>query len=155
MKRYLGVFIALIFLSAVVGCGKKEAATEEMQEPMSMEAVSSINATTTQATPQQKAAEVIKVETAQPQAAQVVPMPTASLVKPSGKDIQTALKNAGYYSGPVDGKIGPLTKKAIVDFQTANKLGADGKVGPRTWSILGTYLNAPVAATMPAKQKKN
>ena len=163
MKSYLGVIIALIFLSAVVGCAKKEAATEEMQEPMSMETVSSINATATQAAPQQKAAEVTKVESAQPQAAQAVPLPTASFTKPSGQDIQTALKNAGYYSGTVDGKIGPLTKKAIAAFQTANKMQADGKVGPKTWSMLSTYLNAAATSTMagqsapskPAKQKKN
>jgi len=55
--------------------------------------------------------------------------------------IQTALKNAGYYTGTVDGKKGPQTKKAIEDFQKANSLPVDGKVGPKTWSALSKYVN--------------
>lgn len=59
---------------------------------------------------------------------------------PTKTEIQTALKNAGYYSGPMDGKIGDKTKKAIEDFQTANGLKADGKVGANTWNKLKKYL---------------
>lgn len=61
-------------------------------------------------------------------------------VRPSEVDIQTALKNAGYYTGNIDGKIGPLSEKAIKDFQAANGLTADGKVGRKTWAILKGYL---------------
>jgi len=60
----------------------------------------------------------------------------------SDKDIQQALKNAGFYQGEIDGKFGPKTKKAIEDFQAKNNLKADGKVGPLTWGKLGVYLNA-------------
>lgn len=56
------------------------------------------------------------------------------------RQIQTALKNAGFDPGPIDGKIGPKTKKAIKDFQAANGLTADGKVGPETWAKLSKYL---------------
>jgi peptidoglycan hydrolase-like protein with peptidoglycan-binding domain len=56
------------------------------------------------------------------------------------------LKNAGYYAGAVDGKIGPITKKAIEEFQKANNLKADGKVGPKTWELLKGHLNPPQAA---------
>lgn len=56
------------------------------------------------------------------------------------KDIQTALKAAGFYTGNVDGKIGPKTKRAIVEFQKAMGLKADGKVGPKTWVELEKYL---------------
>lgn len=66
--------------------------------------------------------------------------PAASKDKPANKDIQQALKNAGLYSGPVDGNIGPKTKKAIRDFQAKNGLHPDGKVGPRTWKKLSAYL---------------
>jgi peptidoglycan hydrolase-like protein with peptidoglycan-binding domain len=59
----------------------------------------------------------------------------------SEKDIQQALKNAGFYQGEIDGKIGPKTKKAIEDFQAKNNLKADGKVGPLTWGKLSVYLN--------------
>jgi cell division protein FtsL len=37
-------------------------------------------------------------------------------VSASIEDVQTALKNAGFYKGSVDGKIGQQTKKAIESF---------------------------------------
>ena len=60
---------------------------------------------------------------------------------PTKKDIQSALKNAGFYTGVVDGKFGLMTKKAIEKFQEANGLKADGKVGPNTWDKLKSYLS--------------
>jgi murein L,D-transpeptidase YcbB/YkuD len=56
------------------------------------------------------------------------------------KDIQIALKNAGYYNGRIDGKIGKNTKRAIREFQKANGLKADGKVGSKTKDLLLQYL---------------
>ncbi|WP_205753862.1 N-acetylmuramoyl-L-alanine amidase [Gottfriedia acidiceleris] len=35
-----------------------------------------------------------------------------------------------------DGIFGPLTEKAVKDFQKKNKLTVDGKVGPKTWAKL-------------------
>lgn len=58
----------------------------------------------------------------------------------SPKQIQQALKNAGYYDGPVDGKIGPKTKAAIIKFQKANGLKPDGVVGKRTSAGLNRHL---------------
>ena len=55
--------------------------------------------------------------------------------------VQTALKGAGFYSGRVDGKIGPGTKSAIIEFQKAQNLKADGVVGRKTWDALKQYLN--------------
>lgn len=57
----------------------------------------------------------------------------------NNEDIQKALKNAGFYAGPIDGKIGPKTKKAVREFQSAKGLKADGKVGPKTWVELEKY----------------
>lgn len=54
--------------------------------------------------------------------------------------IQQALKNAGYYSGAVDGKIGPATRDAVKSFQRDNGLHADGVVGRQTWTKLKVYL---------------
>ena len=59
----------------------------------------------------------------------------------TNKDIQTALKNAGFYNGPIDGKIGRNTKKAIEDFQAANNLKVDGAAGSKTKGLLIKYLN--------------
>lgn len=55
-------------------------------------------------------------------------------------NIQAALKNAGYYQGNIDGKIGTATKEAVKAFQKDNGLEADGVVGRRTWDKLKPYL---------------
>lgn len=52
------------------------------------------------------------------------------------KELQTALKKAGCYSGPVDGDLGRKTKKAIKEFQKKHGLAADGVVGEKTWTLL-------------------
>jgi hypothetical protein len=50
--------------------------------------------------------------------------------------VQKALKAAGYDPGPVDGKKGPLTTKALKEFQKANGLAETGMADPDTWVIL-------------------
>ena len=57
------------------------------------------------------------------------------------QSVQKALKNAGYYTGSIDGKIGRGSKKAIIEFQTDHNLKADGIVGKKTWSKLQEYLS--------------
>jgi peptidoglycan hydrolase-like protein with peptidoglycan-binding domain len=64
----------------------------------------------------------------------------SSSAVPSVSQIQTALQSAGY-TLDVDGKMGGQTRAAIKDFQKANELEPDGKVGKRTWAILEPYLN--------------
>lgn len=59
----------------------------------------------------------------------------------SNEQIQTALKNAGFYSGSIDGQIGPNTEKAIKAFQKENGLKADGIVGAKTKNLLIKHLN--------------
>lgn len=56
------------------------------------------------------------------------------------KQIQKALKSAGYYDGKVDGKIGPRTKDAIKEFQKNEGLKADGIAGRNTKEKLLKYL---------------
>lgn len=56
------------------------------------------------------------------------------------KQIQIALKKAGFYQGEIDRKIGPKTKKAIIDFQRSKRLKPDGVVGLKTWEELSKYL---------------
>jgi len=58
----------------------------------------------------------------------------------SAKQIQKALKNAGYYPGAIDGKIGRMTKKAIRAFQQESGLAVDGIVGKATTAKLREYL---------------
>ncbi len=61
--------------------------------------------------------------------------------KATPNQIQTALRSAGFYSGPIDGKIGKLTTEAIKEFQKANGLTSDGVVGTKTWAKLREFLN--------------
>lgn len=58
----------------------------------------------------------------------------------SVKQIQRGLKNANFYKGQIDGKMGPMTKEAIKRFQKARGLKADGFVGKTTSIELGKYL---------------
>jgi murein L,D-transpeptidase YcbB/YkuD len=58
----------------------------------------------------------------------------------SKKEIQTALKNAGFYNGPVDGVIGKKTRAAIRAFQKANGVKPDGVIGKKTETLLLKYL---------------
>ena len=51
--------------------------------------------------------------------------------------IQTKLKNWGYYAGDVDGIFGSRTETAVKAFQRKNGLTADGVVGPATLKALG------------------
>ncbi len=60
---------------------------------------------------------------------------------PAG-DLQRALKNAGFYDGEIDGKIGPGTRRAIRAFQSENGLEPDGICGKQTWDSLKTHLTS-------------
>lgn len=53
------------------------------------------------------------------------------------RQIQTNLKNWGYYTGAVDGIYGSATEKAVKFFQRQNGLSADGQVGDQTLAALG------------------
>jgi peptidoglycan hydrolase-like protein with peptidoglycan-binding domain len=64
--------------------------------------------------------------------------------RPKAKEIQKALKNAGYTIGKIDGKLGKQTREAIKAFQKANNLPVDGKVGKKTWMALKDYLEKKV-----------
>ena len=60
--------------------------------------------------------------------------------KPTTKEIQRSLKNAGFDPGAVDGKMGQRTQQAIKEFQRTKGLKVDGKVGAKTWKELGKHL---------------
>lgn len=51
--------------------------------------------------------------------------------------IQTKLKNWGYYAGDVDGIYGSATERAVRAFQRKNGLTVDGKAGTQTLEALG------------------
>lgn len=59
---------------------------------------------------------------------------------PATKQVQTALKNAGFYTGNVDGRMGKKTRDAVKAFQKANNLTVSGKVSKKTWILLSGHL---------------
>jgi peptidoglycan hydrolase-like protein with peptidoglycan-binding domain len=56
------------------------------------------------------------------------------------KNAQNALIAAGFDPGPIDGKMGTKTKKALADFQRKHGLNSDGVIGPKTQEALDRYL---------------
>lgn len=62
----------------------------------------------------------------------------ATPVMGTSTELQTVLKNLGYYNGAIDGKVGAKTLAAIKNFQTTNGLTVDGKAGRDTWSIINS-----------------
>jgi murein L,D-transpeptidase YcbB/YkuD len=152
-RKYLtAILIAIIVLPiALQGCkGKVEKSAEDpnleatdTMMPLPMDDMTSA----------QQAAQNVIVEPAQSLASEPIPATAAlpeiaekaaaavtNVAQDRNKDIQRALKSAGFYTGAIDGKIGPRTKKAVIDFQKANGLKADGKVGPKTLAALDKYL---------------
>ena len=158
MKKSVFIILTLALAVYLAGCGKKQKSLEEMQEPMSMEALSTLNAETKNA-PEAKTQEQAVTQPAQPApatgtAAKLEPLPPSGPYKPSPTEIQTALKNAGFYTGNIDGKIGKKTKLAIEEFQKANGLKPDGKIGSKTWALLSKHLNPePGKTTKPAAKR--
>ena len=53
------------------------------------------------------------------------------------KQIQTVLKQKGYYFGNIDGIFGTATRTAVRNFQKTNGLTVDGIVGKKTLAKLG------------------
>ena len=144
-KRFLVIaIVAVIILPlAIFGCKGK------VEKPQAPETTAAMPETTppagdTLATPEP--AQTVATETIPPSAApQVAQAPVQQQAAPQGqesrnKDIQKALKNAGFYAGSIDGKLGPKTRKAVEEFQKSKGLKADGKVGPKTWVELDKYL---------------
>jgi len=142
MKRLLSLMVVVLVLVALSGCGKKQE-MEELQ-PITMESLSTVGSPT-QVTPDIKVSEskILSTNAGVP-VKEVLPLPPQGPYKPTGIEIQTVLKNAGFYAGNIDGKIGPKSKQAIEDFQKANGLKVDGKVGPKTWEVMSKYSSPAV-----------
>jgi peptidoglycan hydrolase-like protein with peptidoglycan-binding domain len=161
MKKVMMLGLSVVTLAVLTGCQKKESAEAPMQQPMVSEQQPATGAamTPTAATEAAPAAAVTAAATpatvataavTEAAAAAAGQVAAATVERPTPQQIHQALKNAGLYSGKVDGSLGPKTKKAIEEFQAKNGLNADGKVGAKTWSKLGTHLNGAAAvATEP------
>ena len=145
-KRFLMIAIAAVILLplATFGCkGKIEKPQTTIDTSATMPEATSPGGDTLAT---QEPAQTVATETIPPSAAPqiaghpAVPQAVSQERDARGRDIQKALKNAGFYAGSVDGKIGPKTRKAIEEFQKSKGLKADGKVGPKTWAELEKYI---------------
>lgn len=141
IRLFVIMTVALVVLPlAFFGCKGK---TEKALETSGMDETSGTAMTQeeTMAVQPVEPAQNVGMETIPPTAApQITPAATPQAGGMREREIQKALKNAGFYAGTIDGKIGPKTKNAIMEFQKAKGLTVDGKVGPKTWAELEKHL---------------
>jgi hypothetical protein len=52
-------------------------------------------------------------------------------------DVQSQLQRDGYYNGPIDGELGPMTRQAIADFQADHGLAITSAIDEPTLASLG------------------
>jgi len=60
------------------------------------------------------------------------------------KKVQQALKDKGYYAGPVDGALGEQTRAAVRKLQKDNDLPATGRLDDETLDRLGVKPDSPI-----------
>ena len=65
------------------------------------------------------------------------------------KTVQNKLNSLGYNCGTADGYYGNATKSAVISFQSAKGLTADGEVGPATWNALFNSSSSSGGGTLP------
>ena len=143
MKR--SVFLGLaLFGIAVSGCVSKSTHESEVNslqaQILQMDAALREQSQRTQELESQLASTRGMKSTGTPGVLTGVMYRTPSGFEVPALDVQKALKNAGYYSGSIDGKIGPDSREAVRNFQSDNGLTPDGVIGQKTWSKLKTNL---------------
>ena len=71
------------------------------------------------------------------------------------KQIQTKLKNWGYYKGSVDGIYGSATLTAVKSFQKKNNLTVDGIAGKKTLEAMGIFSSSNTSSTSVSNSNLN
>ncbi|MBM3245495.1 MAG: hypothetical protein FJZ15_06880 [Candidatus Omnitrophica bacterium] len=140
-KFVLGI-VLFVFVSVLSGCatGRIKQKDGEIQGLRNQVSVLEAQVSSRDEEINSLREELSKLESSQGSMAMKRKMIPEAKSRPSIKQIQSALKNAGFAPGAVDGKMGRQTKDAIKSFQKANNLTADGKVGKKTWELLKEYL---------------
>ena len=129
--KFWGIIFAGLFLVSVAGCATQNVAASSEKDLKAK--VASLE--------EQLRAKDEEIRNLQDNSGKGIgDVSSGAAEKLSYKQIQQALKNAGYYKGTVDGKMGGHTKKALKKFQHANGLKADGVAGRRTMIELQKHL---------------
>ena len=154
MKKFVLVLVAVFTITTLIGCGKKKKSEEAVLDNMSNGVSSENVVSVTDAAANSPSVPVVVDNSGElPQTTGDMAAGVAAVSdNPTPKQIQQALKSAGFYTGKVDGNIGPKTKRAIEEFQSKNGLKADGKVGPRTWKALAGHLDQAAEVANPMDQ---
>jgi len=138
MRKVLLVSVLVVFVFALAGCATGRRNDLQMQKLRNQ-----VNVLESQLQSKDQELNSLK-ETlanteAQKEAAKKEVIPEIKS-RPNLKQIQIALRNAGFEPGALDGKMGRQTKEAIKAFQRANNLKPDGRAGKKTWAVLKDYL---------------
>ena len=132
------VLIVFVFCVVSSGCKRKEPESPFKSDLSKYDSIVTVISTEKTEEPIESIEETEKEEELEVMSIEI---DSDSSIAPTPKQVQTDLKNAGYYKGEIDGKIGPMSKEAIHNFQSDNGLVVDGKVGPKTWAKLKGHLN--------------
>ena len=122
----LGVLAIALLLAILAAAGAFSSGSKPVATPTTVPTTPTVAVTTT-ATPPVVAPPMLKLPTAT-----VHPNDTGTPVK----QLQAALIKLGYLQGKADGIFGPGTKAAVVAFQSASNLTADGIAGAKTLAAL-------------------
>ena len=145
MNKIFFTGVAIISFAVLAGCHQK--AKHDTGLPtdathVSLEETNPLNMEIALRSSQQPATDALN-DLATPEASTTPSETTIDagpITKPTGQQIQQALKNANLYHGTIDGSLGKMSRQAIKNFQEQNNLASDGKVGPKTWQKLAPYL---------------
>ncbi len=148
-----GACAAVVLVSIGYGMGRR--ASAQLLDATASLAPAGSPLPAIQIEPIQPQQELAAISTTAPAALEGLALAPAAGSAPAGpveesariREIQLALRAAGFDPGPADGKMGQRTRTAIRDFQTAQGLDPDGKVGPRTWSRLEPFLKKQASSS--------
>ncbi len=133
MKQIISGFIILLFLAGCSTTGGSVKSLENRVQALEMR----VQAVESGVEPAGMESSTVAISETGALTAQKDQITVESITK---KQIQEALKNAGYYDGEVDGKFGSKTKTAVMEFQKNMGLKVDGVAGRNTKEKLLKYL---------------
>jgi len=146
-RKAFGLSLVVVFALSLTGCASMSTVKQKDLEMQGLKNQVSVLEAQVQSKDQEISAlkDYFNKLSEQPKVEEAAPVKEKSVKsvqpRPKVKDIQTALKNAGFAPGKIDGRMGKQTREAIKAFQKANNLTVNGKVGKKTWALLSEYLN--------------